>query len=140
MFVNNFTKIYNNLVNRWTKSVLSVKTDSNNNSLMCKRFIKTSRDPEKIRQTKLKSTLYYVTGAGVLAVGLSYAAVPLYRMFCQAYSYGGTTGDQHDGSKVEGMQRIANREIKIQFNADIGASMRWNFKPQQYEIKVENLK
>lgn len=35
------------------------------------------------RKLKLRSTLYYVTAAGVLAVGLSYAAVPLYRMFCQ---------------------------------------------------------
>lgn len=31
----------------------------------------------------LRSTLYYVTAGGVLIVGMSYAAVPLYRMFCQ---------------------------------------------------------
>lgn len=67
---------------------------------------------------------------------MSYAAVPLYRMFCAAYSYGGTTGVGHDGEKVENMKRVADRIIKIKFNADIGASMRWNFKPQQYEIKV----
>lgn len=30
-----------------------------------------------------KSTLYYVTAAGVLFAGATYAAVPLYRMFCQ---------------------------------------------------------
>ena len=57
-------------------------------------------------------------------------------MFCSAYSYGGTTGVGHDGDKVESMKRVADRVIKIKFNADIGASMRWNFKPQQYEIKV----
>lgn len=34
------------------------------------------------------------------------------------------------------MKRIGNRVIKIQFNADTAASMRWNFKPQQYELKV----
>lgn len=84
-----------------------------------------------------RSTLYYFTGLGVLTVGLSYAAVPLYRLFCASYSYGGTTGtDGHDSEKVENMQRVADRIIKIKFNADIGASMRWNFKPQQYEIKV----
>lgn len=32
---------------------------------------------------KSKSTLYYLTATGVLAVGMSYAAVPLYRIFCQ---------------------------------------------------------
>ncbi|XP_059623033.1 cytochrome c oxidase assembly protein COX11, mitochondrial [Phlebotomus argentipes] len=85
---------------------------------------------------RLRSTLYYFTAAGVLTVGLSYAAVPLYRMFCQAYSYGGTTATNHDGSKVEKMQKIEDRIIKIKFNADLGAAMRWNFKPQQVEILV----
>ena len=30
-----------------------------------------------------RSTLYYVAALGVLTLGLSYAAVPLYRIFCQ---------------------------------------------------------
>jgi hypothetical protein len=37
------------------------------------------------RQKKLRSTVYYVVATAVLTVGLSYAAVPLYRMFCQVY-------------------------------------------------------
>lgn len=98
---------------------------------------KLSADSQKGSQRwRIKSTFYYIAAAGVLAVGLSYAAVPLYRMFCQAYAYGGTTGAQHDSEKVETMQRVEDRIIKIKFNADIGASMRWNFKPQQFEIKV----
>lgn len=95
-----------------------------------------SNAPKNSQNFRSRSTLYYVAGIGVLTVGLSYAAVPLYRMFCAAYSYGGTTGVGHDGEKVETMQKIADRIIKIKFNADIGASMRWNFKPQQYEIRV----
>lgn len=84
----------------------------------------------------LRSTLYYVTAAGVLAVGLSYAAVPLYRLFCQAYSYGGTTVVGQDGSKVESMKSVQTRPLTIKFNADTASSMRWNFKPQQREITV----
>lgn len=38
---------------------------------------------DQIRNKRIRSTLYYVSAAGVLTVGLSYAAVPLYRMFCQ---------------------------------------------------------
>lgn len=34
------------------------------------------------------------------------------------------------------MERIADRVLTIQFNADKATSMRWNFKPLQYEIKV----
>jgi len=95
-----------------------------------------SQAPKNSQNTKIKSSLLYISGIGVLTVGLSYAAVPLYRMFCSAYSYGGTTGVQHDGSKIETMEPIKDRIIKIKFNADLGASMRWNFKPQQYEIRV----
>lgn len=36
-------------------------------------------------KSKLKSTVYYVAALGVLTVGLSYAAVPLYRIFCQVF-------------------------------------------------------
>lgn len=34
---------------------------------------------------KNRATLHYIIATGVLGVGLSYAAVPLYRMFCQVY-------------------------------------------------------
>ncbi|XP_023300464.2 cytochrome c oxidase assembly protein COX11, mitochondrial [Lucilia cuprina] len=91
---------------------------------------------ESSQKKNLRSTLYYVTAGGVLIVGLSYAAVPLYRMFCQAYSYGGTTSQGHDAEKVESMLKVEDRIIRVRFNADLAASMRWNFKPQQYEIKV----
>lgn len=88
------------------------------------------------RTKRIRSTLYYVTAAGIVTAGLSYAAVPLYRLFCQAYSYGGTTQTGHDSSKVETMSSVINRQIKVKFNADTAASMRWNFKPQQNEITV----
>lgn len=88
------------------------------------------------RQKKLRSTVYYVVATAVLTAGLSYAAVPLYRMFCQAYSYGGTTGVGHDADKVETMMKVRDRVISVRFNADTAASMRWNFRPQQTEIKI----
>ncbi|XP_055631376.1 cytochrome c oxidase assembly protein ctaG [Toxorhynchites rutilus septentrionalis] len=95
-----------------------------------------NQSSEAARRHKIRTTIYYAAAVGVMTVGLSYAAVPLYRMFCQAYSYGGTTAQGHDSEKVEKMKRVQDRVIKIRFNADIGASMRWNFKPQQPEIKV----
>ncbi|KAJ8866665.1 hypothetical protein PR048_032526 [Dryococelus australis] len=88
------------------------------------------------QRKKTRSTVYYVAAAAVLTVGLSYAAVPLYRIFCQAYSYGGTTGVGHDAEKVENMSKRKDRLITVRFNADRSASMRWNFKPMQTQIKV----
>eukprot|EP00039_Didymoeca_costata_P002256 m.58723 g.58723 ORF g.58723 m.58723 type:complete len:113 (-) comp11194_c0_seq4:502-840(-) len=67
---------------------------------------------------------------------LSYAAVPLYKMFCQVSGYAGTTKQETDGEKIAEMEPIDNRVLSIKFNADTSATMRWNFKPVQKEIKV----
>ncbi len=37
---------------------------------------------EGTRKLRIKSTLYYLAALGVFTVGASYAAVPLYRIFC----------------------------------------------------------
>ena len=69
-------------------------------------------------------------------MGCSYAAVPLYRVFCQQTGYGGTTKKGHDKSKVEKMKANKERVITVKFNADTAAQMRWNFRPQQSEVKL----
>ncbi|XP_046399032.1 cytochrome c oxidase assembly protein COX11, mitochondrial [Ischnura elegans] len=88
------------------------------------------------KKSPLSGTAYYFGALGVLTVGFTYAAVPLYRMFCQASSYGGTTAVGHDADKVEKMKKVKEKSIRVVFNADTAASMRWNFKPQQDEIRV----
>ncbi|XP_025411455.1 cytochrome c oxidase assembly protein COX11, mitochondrial [Sipha flava] len=92
-----------------------------------------SNDEQKKR---IRSTVYYLSSMGVLTVGLSYAAVPLYKMFCQAFSYGGTLSHNVDDYKVETMKPVRNREIKVHFTADTSSSMQWSFKPLQTEIRV----
>lgn len=120
-----------------TSNGLSCKQCRLPGSTLNKQHVRNFQTSDNNKQrTNIRSTLYYVSAAGVLVVGLSYAAVPLYRMFCQAYSYGGTTSVGHDGSKVETMKAVKHRPIKIKFNADTASSMRWNFKPQQLEITV----
>ncbi|KPJ02177.1 PREDICTED: cytochrome c oxidase assembly protein COX11, mitochondrial [Papilio xuthus] len=85
---------------------------------------------------KIRSTLNYMIALGIATVGLSYAAVPLYRIFCQAYSYGGTTGQAEPAETVSNMKAVQERPIKVRFNADVASSMQWNFKPQQNDITV----
>lgn len=126
-----------NLLLRLQPKILKSVFNSNKHHLILSQLRNIGNQaPKNSQNVKIKSTVYYVCGLGVLTVGLSYAAVPLYRMFCASFAYGGTTGVQHDGSKIEEMKTISDRVLKIKFNADLAASMRWNFKPQQYEIKV----
>ncbi|KAL0964876.1 hypothetical protein UPYG_G00330290 [Umbra pygmaea] len=83
-----------------------------------------------------KTVLMYIAAAGVGMIGMSYAAVPLYRLYCQASGLGGTAVSGHNAEQVETMKPVKDRVIKITFNADTHASMQWNFRPQQSEIYV----
>lgn len=65
-------------------------------------------------------------------VGLAYASVPLYRMFCQVTGFGGTPlrAERAPDSTAE-------RTIVVRFNADIDQSLPWTFRPVQREIRVK---
>jgi len=81
------------------------------------------------------STFLYLCSLAIATVGASYAAVPLYRAYCQSSGYGGTVKEGHDAEKVETMKK-EDRLLTIKFNADTAASMRWNFRPQQPSVYV----
>ncbi|CAM0875127.1 unnamed protein product [Alopecurus aequalis] len=93
------------------------------------------------REKSSRRTLGYLLGVAAAMVGASYAAVPLYRRFCQATGYGGTV--QRRESVEEKISRHArdgttpSREIIIQFNADVADGMPWKFIPTQREVKVK---
>ncbi|CAK9161181.1 unnamed protein product [Ilex paraguariensis] len=93
------------------------------------------------REQKSTKMLVYLTGLVFAMVGCSYAAVPLYRRFCQATGYGGTV--QRKESVEEKIVRhaqdgtITTREIVVQFNADVADGMPWKFVPTQREVRVK---
>ncbi|HEY8351761.1 MAG TPA: cytochrome c oxidase assembly protein [Sphingomonadales bacterium] len=66
-------------------------------------------------------------------VGLAYASVPLYRLFCQVTGLGGTT---QVGTNSYDMP-VLDREMTISFNADTGRDLPWKFEPVQRRIKVK---
>jgi cytochrome c oxidase assembly protein subunit 11 len=76
------------------------------------------------------------TGLIVLAVvigmvGLSFASVPLYRLFCQMTGYDGTTR-----TATALPDKVLDRKVTIKFNADTGRNMPWEFKPEMREITI----
>ncbi|XP_004306674.1 PREDICTED: cytochrome c oxidase assembly protein COX11, mitochondrial-like [Fragaria vesca subsp. vesca] len=92
-------------------------------------------------QEKSRKTLVYLTGLVFAMVAASYAAVPLYRRFCQATGYGGTI--QRRESVEQKIARhakdgtVTKREIVVQFNADVADGMQWKFTPTQREVRVK---
>jgi cytochrome c oxidase assembly protein subunit 11 len=65
-------------------------------------------------------------------LGLAYASVPLYRLFCQVTGFGGTT-QIADAAPV----RTTDRTIAIRFDANIAGSLGWTFVPKQLEMTVK---
>jgi cytochrome c oxidase assembly protein subunit 11 len=65
-------------------------------------------------------------------VGLAYASVPLYSMFCKATGFGGTT------QRANGAPETAtDKFITIRFDANTAGSLGWNFHPVQSVMKVK---
>ncbi|KAF6742056.1 cytochrome oxidase assembly factor [Ephemerocybe angulata] len=68
----------------------------------------------------------------LFAVGASYAAVPLYRMFCAATGFAGTPKVGMGRFEPERLVPVENaRRIKVHFNADKSEQLPWKFTPQQ---------
>jgi cytochrome c oxidase assembly protein subunit 11 len=65
-------------------------------------------------------------------VGLAYASVPLYSMFCKATGFGGTTQRAYDAPDT-----TTNKFIAIRFDANTAGSLGWNFHPMQSVMKVK---
>lgn len=65
-------------------------------------------------------------------VGLSFASVPLYRLFCKMTGYQGTTGVAKKAPDT-----ISSREFVVEFNADVNADIPWSFHPKQQAVKVK---
>jgi cytochrome c oxidase assembly protein subunit 11 len=56
-------------------------------------------------------------------VGMAYAAVPLYQLFCQVTGYGGTTQRVEQVSDV-----VLDRTINVTFDANAASGLNWDFK------------
>ena len=71
--------------------------------------------------------LVLITGMGVL----SYASVPLYKLFCQVTGYGGTTQQATSPSS-----QTLERKIKIRFDANTKPTLDWDFQPVETSIDI----
>uniref|UniRef100_A0A804KCU9 Cytochrome c oxidase assembly protein COX11, mitochondrial n=2 Tax=Musa acuminata subsp. malaccensis TaxID=214687 RepID=A0A804KCU9_MUSAM len=102
------------------------------------RCASSGRDAASARDRSSRNILVYLLGMVAAMVGASYAAVPLYRRFCQATGYGGTV--QRRESVEEKIARHAqegtkaSRELVVQFNADVADGMPWKVTPTQREV------
>jgi cytochrome c oxidase assembly protein subunit 11 len=80
------------------------------------------------RNTVLASVVVAVM-AGM--VGMSFAAIPLYRLFCAATGYGGTPN-----IGLAAAPGATGQTIRVRFNADTNPGLPWAFAPDQTEVSL----
>ncbi len=80
----------------------------------------------------------YACVAGAFSmICLAYAAVPLYRIFCQVTGFGGTTQRAEAPSET-----MLERTITVRFDANVAPGFGWKFEPLQRTVEArigENL-
>lgn len=76
-----------------------------------------------------RRTALICAGVALGMTGLSFAAVPLYDLFCKATGFGGTpmVGTSGDG-------RILDRTMAVRFDANVSPGLGWRFEPESPEV------
>jgi len=90
-----------------------------------------------VNDKKIKFTAFLVVSIIVGMISLSYAAVPLYDLFCRTTGFGGTPVAKKD---IINNETINSIDIKMQFNSDVAGGLEWKFLPveRQKIVKTGN--
>lgn len=71
----------------------------------------------------------FAAGGALAMLGLGYASVPLYRIFCQATGFNGTT--QRATAEQAASVKATGRPITIRFDGNVIKGLPWQFHPEQ---------
>lgn len=85
-------------------------------------------------QGKNKRTGLIVLCVVLSMLGLAFASVPLYRLFCAVTGFGGTT--QEVAKSVSEVDIVKDRVIRVDFNADTSPKLPWRFAPEIKHVDV----
>jgi cytochrome c oxidase assembly protein subunit 11 len=84
---------------------------------------------DEVSASRNVRTAMLAGGLAVAMVGLGFASVPFYRLFCQATGFGGTT--QRVDAAIAATVKDTNKPITIRFDANHSGDLPWDFKPER---------
>ncbi|MFL2878098.1 MAG: cytochrome c oxidase assembly protein [Candidatus Pelagibacter sp.] len=73
-----------------------------------------------------------LSGIFVLMLGLSFAAVPLYDLFCRVTGFGGTTQVAKEAPKI-----VLDEVISVRLDTNVNGNLAWNFKAEKKLLDVK---
>ena len=93
-----------------------------------------SETPTSTEQKANRSNKSVAMGAAMMAismVGVAYAAVPLYDLFCRVTGFGGTTQ-----VAIAAPGAVSERIVTVRFDASLNRKMPWGFKPPKQAVAL----
>jgi len=90
-------------------------------------------DAEAVKKSDRSNRKVVVLCVSIFSVmlGLAFASVPLYDLFCRVTGYGGTTQVSDVAPK-----EISDQTILVKFDANVNGALGWSFKPEVTEVRV----
>lgn len=82
---------------------------------------------------KNTKTLLSVLAVVLGMIGLAFASVPLYDLFCRTTGFAGTT---QVSQSIPDDNEILDRKITIHFNSDTNSNLNWYFQPEKRKISL----
>ena len=82
------------------------------------------------RAAQNRKVALIMAGLALGMLGLGYASVPLYRLFCQVTGFGGTT-QRVDEAQAATVKAVAGKTIVVRFDGNVASGMPWEFGPDQ---------
>lgn len=80
--------------------------------------------------TPVTRTAFGATALAVSMVGLGFASVPLYDLFCRVTGFGGTT-QRYDAAADAVTPTVINRTVSVRFDANVAKDLPWSFRPER---------
>lgn len=92
---------------------------------------KRAPEPVVIDPRRNKRVALYAGATFLLMLGASFAAVPLYDLFCRTTGFGGTPMIAKSAPN-----KISDRVFTVRFDANVQAGMGWKFTPEVETLEV----
>ncbi len=87
--------------------------------------------PPLLTDRRNRTMAMSIVGVACVMLGLSFAAVPLYQLFCRATGYGGTTQVATDAPT-----QLGARTLTVRFDTNIASDLPWSFVAEEDSMRV----